>query len=69
MALDALPLLELREGWRAEKAQTYGSVSVAGYGGRLSARHVQRLFGTGPRFPVSSPALPTLAESASLALK
>jgi hypothetical protein len=39
-------------GWRAEKRKSYGSVSVAEDGGRLSARQLQRLFGAGPRFPV-----------------
>jgi hypothetical protein len=44
--------LDPKEGAARQEAQTYGSVSFAGYGGRLSARHMQRLFGTGPRFPV-----------------
>jgi hypothetical protein len=32
------------------KTQTYGSVSIAGHGGRLSARHIAVLVGGGPRF-------------------
>jgi hypothetical protein len=59
----AEPPLDER-GMARRKAQTYGSASVAGYGGRLSARHMRssseavahaicgRLFGIGPRFPV-----------------
>jgi hypothetical protein len=35
---------------RAERRKPMVSVSVAGHGGRLSARHKQRLFDIGPRF-------------------
>ena len=51
--------------WRAERRKPMVSVSVAGHGGRLSARHarscseaiaqhkhLRRLFGVGPRFPI-----------------
>jgi hypothetical protein len=40
----------IKRGWRAEKRKSYGSCLAARE--RLSARQLQRLFGTGPRFPV-----------------
>ena len=42
----------LNEGMARRKAQTYSSAILADHGGRLPARQSQRLFGTGPRFPV-----------------
>jgi hypothetical protein len=39
-------------GWRAERRKPMVSAILADHGGRLAARQLQRLFGTGPRFPV-----------------
>ena len=41
--------LDPKEGMARQKAQTYGSVSVAGYGGRLSARHMRFTFYRRPK--------------------
>ena len=44
--------------WRAEKRNPMASVSVAGHGGRLSARHMRRLCDrTGPAFAWVLPAI------------
>jgi hypothetical protein len=47
-----------RRGRRAERRKPMVTTSVAGGGGRLSARHVRRLADTGPRFCRECPALP-----------
>src|SRR3990170_4695912 len=52
-------------GWRAEKRKPTVSRSLRGPRGRLSARQLQRLFGTGPRFPLPTPPQMACRRSAS----
>src|SRR3990170_898989 len=52
-------------GWRAEKRKPTVSRSLRGPRGRLSARQLQRLFGTGPRFPLPAPPQMACRRSAS----
>jgi len=47
-----------REGVARQKAQTFGIRDPwQDHGGRLSARQLRRLFGSGPRFPLLDTAL------------